>query len=183
MTTSSSVQPYPAGTEWTFQNHRSGQTNTEELVYLWEPEACWITDDYLVHEISSRELWSAWVKVVVDHLAERHPTQYRTGDVHIAWYIRTANGSGIFEGAPHRDYTPHARALDPNPESFLTFFTDPVHSVTGEPLNWLRLPVLDKGWNGRQSDKGGFIQEVLGWKPAPLQPTMNVLQLARAAGL
>ena len=182
--TASSVQPYPAGTQWTFRNRRSDQELTEELVYLWEPEACWITDDYLVHEISARELWGSWVKVVADHLAEKHPSQYRTGDVHIAWYIRTPpGGGGIFEGSPHREYTPSARAMEPNPESFLTFYTDPVDSKTGEPLNWLRLPVLDKGWNSRQSDKGGFIQEALGWKPAPLQPTMNVLQLAQAAGL
>ncbi|PGH48164.1 hypothetical protein [Streptomyces sp. Ru87] len=55
--------------------------------------------------------------------------------------------------------------------------------MTGEPLNWLRLPVLDRGWNDTVSSKGGFIQEVTGWKPAPLQTTVDVRQLAAAAGL
>ncbi|NER28870.1 MAG: hypothetical protein F6J89_14840 [Symploca sp. SIO1C4] len=53
---------------------------------------------------------------------------------------------------------------------FLNYFTSPVHFKTGEPLNWLSLPVVDKLWNNQRADKGGFIQEATGWKPSILQP-------------
>ncbi|MYT39010.1 hypothetical protein GTY66_23655 [Streptomyces sp. SID8356] len=62
-------------------------------------------------------------------------------------------------------------------------FTHPAHAETGELVNWLRLPVLDLGWGTERADKGGFIQEVTGWKPSPLQPFMDVQQAARAAGV
>ncbi len=55
-------------------------------------------------------------------------------------------------------------------DDFLSFFTWPVHSVTGERLNWLTLPAVDKLWDPRRADKGGFIQQATGWKPAILQP-------------
>ncbi|QDN54307.1 hypothetical protein FNV67_00890 (plasmid) [Streptomyces sp. S1D4-20] len=54
---------------------------------------------------------------------------------------------------------------------------------TGEAVNWLRLPVVDRAWNATARDQGGFVQEATGWKPSALQPTMNVVQVARAAGL
>ncbi|WP_229919816.1 hypothetical protein [Streptomyces minutiscleroticus] len=68
-------------------------------------------------------------------------------------------------------------------ENFLTHYRPSIDAATGEPINWLRLPVLDRGWNAATADKGGFIQEATGWKPAPLQPTMDVVQIGRAAGL
>ena len=55
-------------------------------------------------------------------------------------------------------------------EDFLTFFTHPVNSVSGKPLNWLTLTVVDKLWNSKSANKGGFIQQATGWKPAILQP-------------
>ncbi|MBC2868546.1 hypothetical protein H1R13_27335 [Streptomyces mexicanus] len=58
-----------------------------------------------------------------------------------------------------------------------------MHAETGERVNWMRLPVMDRGWNGTTADKGGFIQEATGWKPSPLQPTMDFIQIGRAAGL
>ncbi|GGY10671.1 hypothetical protein GCM10010358_73970 [Streptomyces minutiscleroticus] len=89
---------------------------------------------------------------------------------------------------------PHARPLPQDPElakmlgqykeeNFLTHYRPSIDAATGEPINWLRLPVLDRGWNAATADKGGFIQEATGWKPAPLQPTMDVVQIGRAAGL
>ncbi|MFD7608907.1 hypothetical protein ACFXMT_53235 [Streptomyces mirabilis] len=38
-------------------------------------------------------------------------------------------------------------------------------------------------WNAAAGDNGGFVQEATGWKPSALHPTMNVVQVARAAGL
>jgi hypothetical protein len=65
-------------------------------------------------------------------------------------------------------------------EHFLTHYKMPVNAETGEPINWLRLPVLDRGWSATACGKGGFIQEVTGWKPSPLQATMDVVQIGRA---
>jgi hypothetical protein len=81
----------------------------------------------------------------------------------------------VFEAAP---FAPNVLS-----EDFLTHYTLPAHAKTGERLNWARLPVLDRGWNETTADKGGFIQEATGWKPSPLQPTMDYLAIGRAAGL
>ncbi|AGJ59507.1 MULTISPECIES: hypothetical protein [Streptomyces] len=58
-----------------------------------------------------------------------------------------------------------------------------MNTETGEQLNWLRLPVVDQGWHATADDRGGFIQQATGWKPSPLQPTMDVRQIGAAAGL
>ena len=44
----------------------------------------------------------------------------------------------------------------------------------GRQLNWLTLPVADKLWRPGRPDKGGFIHEMTGRKPAPLQPYLHV---------
>jgi hypothetical protein len=77
-----------------------------------------------------------------------------------------APGQCMLERMPfqHND-TPELPVAD-----FLTRFTWPVNTATSEPLNWLKLPVIDKHWNAERTDKGGFIQEATGWKPAILQP-------------
>ena len=54
------------------------------------------------------------------------------------------------------------------------------NSVTGEELNWLTLPVVDKLWNRKRADKGGFIQEATGWKPAIFQPYVYLPSLMSA---
>jgi hypothetical protein len=182
--TDNTVQPYPAGTQWTFHVlAKPSLIRTEELIYLWEPDASWITDDYLPSEITPRELWDKWCEKAPYWLAADHPHRYTPGDINISWYIRDLSNGGTAENSPYRQYEPNAVEAERAPETFLTFHSHPVHSVTGEPLNWLRLPVMDKGWSAERDDKGGFIQELLGWKPAPLQPVMNVFQLAQAAGI
>ncbi len=55
--------------------------------------------------------------------------------------------------------------------------------VTGERVNWNSLPIPDAHWTPDQADRGGFVQEVTGWKPSSLQPFVNVELLARSAGL
>jgi hypothetical protein len=181
------MQPYPPGTRWTITN-RYGHTQTEELVLYAEPNYSSITDDYLPDEISAAELWRMWVDKAANKAHEQWPDLYRPGEVTILWTVTTPGVMGIFEAAPH------ARTLPPDPElvklfgpyeeeDFLTHYKMPVNADTGEPINWLRLAVLDRGWNATAGDKGGFIQEVTGWKPAPLQHTLDVVQIGRAAGL
>lgn len=170
------TQPYPAGTEWRFQYLRKPSVeHVTELVLYAEPLGCWITDDYLPDEITPRQLWDKWVANPDIYLDEEQ-TQ-----VHINWSVTTPTVLGTFEAAPFR--VDHPRFADSLSEDFLTFFSWPVNTRTGERINWLRLPVLDRGWKGDVADKGGFIQELLGWKPGPLQPYMNPRQLAQAAGI
>ncbi|MFD7964254.1 hypothetical protein ACFV5J_25980 [Streptomyces zaomyceticus] len=72
---------------------------------------------------------------------------------------------------------------NPLPEDFLTFYTWPVHAETRERINWVRVPVRDRLWHGSRADKGGFIQELTGWKPSPFEPLFHVDVIAGAARL
>lgn len=182
------MQPYPSGTRWTFAGRRHDHVHTEELALYAEPNYSSITDDYLPEEITATELWRMWVDKVANRAHEQWPDLYRPGEITILWTVTTPSVTGIFEAAPY------ARPLPQDPElvklfgpyeeeHFLTHYQHPVNAETGERLNWLRLPVLDRGWNATTADKGGFVQEVTGWKPSPLQPTMDVVQIGRAAGL
>lgn len=182
------VQPYPPGTEWTFTTRRGDFTQTLELVLYAEPNYSSITDDYLPEEISATELWRIWVDKAANSAHERWPQLYRPGEVTILWTVTQPSFTGIFEAAPHTPPLPQdpelVKLFGPyKEENFLTHYTHPEHAETGERLNWLRLPVVERGWNSERADKGGFIQEVTGWKPSPLQPTMDVVQIGRAAGL
>jgi hypothetical protein len=187
---SETAQPYPAGVKWHFSYRKTGFEFTEELVLYAEPAGSTITDEYIPSDINAQALWKMWVMECVDSDHKRWPELYRPGEVHISWYVTRPDVIGVFEGAPHaRDWLSFPGMLSDFGESatrredFLTHYTDPVHSETGEPLNWLRLPVLDRGWNSRRADKGGFVQEATGWKPSPLQSTVDVRLLGAAAGL
>lgn len=175
MPTTNTVQSYPPGTQWTWTSPRSGHTWTEELVLYAEPDGSSMSDDYLPEEASAPELWRKWVDRYAVTYHQKEPGKYRLGEVPIFWTVTTPAFGGVFEAAP---YAPNFLS-----ENFLTHYTHPEHAKTGERLNWVRLPVMDRGWNGSRADKGGFIQEATGWKPSPLQPTMNYLEIGRAAGV
>lgn len=180
------VSPYGPGNRWTFSYKGNGFEQTEELVLYAEPNGSTITDDYLAEDITAAELWRMWVTEWADEYHKRWPDLYRPGEVHITWFVTRPSIDGIFEGAPHvRDWRtlPGTANAGFEQEDFLTHYTHPVHAVTGERLNWLRLPVVDRGWHAKASNKGGFIQQATGWKPSPLQPTMDVRQIGAAAGL
>lgn len=179
-----SVQPYAPGTRWAFQSRESGYNHTEELVLLPMPANGEITDEYSRDEISAQELWQLWAKDANSY-HERYPDHFRPGEIPIIWSVTKPSLDGIFELAPH---TLDPRSLMPefkdDPQhDFLTWYTHPVQQETREAVNWLRLPVVDRAWNTAAGDKGGFVQEVTGWKPSALQPTMNVVEIGRAAGL
>lgn len=187
---SETAQPYPAGTKWQFSYRKTGFEFTEELVLYAEPDGSAITDEYIPSDINAQALWKMWVMQCVDSAHKRWPELYRPGEIPISWYVTRPDILGVFEGAPHaRDRLLFSGMMSDfgqgatRREDFLTHYTDPVHAVTGELLNWLRLPVLDRGWNSRRADKGGFVQEATGWKPSPLQSTVDVRLLGAAAGL
>lgn len=188
-TDSKTVQPYPPGTQWTYSARRHDFTQTQELVLYAEPDGSSMSDDYQPEDTPADELWRRWADKFANHYHQKWPELYRPGEVVIYWSVTRPTFDHVFEGAPHAVSPPPSPSIvemygrEPDREDFLTHFTHPVNAETGERLNWLRLPVLDRGWNETCAHKGGFIQEATGWKPSPLQPTMDVVQIGRAAGL
>ncbi|WP_329047093.1 hypothetical protein [Streptomyces sp. NBC_01422] len=166
------VLPYGPGNRWTFSSMNGELTQTYELALQYDIDGSDLSDGYTPDEITAPDLWALWVEKYADARHQRNPNRYQRGEVRIAWTV-VAPGHGIFGAAPH------GNAVD----DFLAHHTHPVHEVTGERINWLRLPVLDRQWNTTKAHRGGFIQQVTGWKPSPLQPTMDVRQLGAAAGL
>ncbi|MFD3336123.1 hypothetical protein ACFWV1_26270 [Streptomyces sp. NPDC058700] len=157
-----SHEPYPADTLWTFRTRQSSYQPTTPLYLYWEVDSDWINDEHTPDEISARDLWDRWYSA------------YATdGPVAINWSVR---GDRIFESAP---FSPSPYL----PEDFLTHYTWPEHAKTGDPLNWARLPVADRLWNTGRNDKGGFIQQLTGWKPSPFQAHFDAARIAKAVGL
>lgn len=174
----SSVQPYPCGTLWRFRSKASGHEFTRELALYAEPGGSTLSDDYMPEEISATDLWTQWVTGYAEKYHAEDPDRYGPGQVPVYWSVTTPEMRGIFELAPFQRERP-----DFPSEDFLTHYTVPLHAATGEAINWLRVPVLDFGWNQKRADKGGFIQEATGWKPSPLQAVMDFARIGRAAGL
>ncbi|KQV20545.1 MULTISPECIES: hypothetical protein [unclassified Kitasatospora] len=165
--------PYPPTTQWTYSNRRNpGVVKTSTLHLYWEPDGSGFNENYTPDEVGARTLWDRWVAKVADLLHDQDPARYEPGDVAIDWTVWEPWEAAPFVRGP----------LKPK-ETFLTHFSTPMDTATEERVVWTRLPVLDLAWEPGQADKGGFIQQVLGWKPSPLQPVMNVHQLAEAAGL
>jgi predicted GIY-YIG superfamily endonuclease len=175
------IKPYPLDTVWTFRYKRRGDLRTSTLVLLYELDGSSLSDDYLPDEYTAFQLWQEYTGHYFDAYHRKNPAHYRPGEIHIFWYVTALDERGVFEAAP-------CQTLPPGPayqgmEDFLTHFSDPYIAETGERLNWLRLPVLDRRWTSEWGDKGGFIQQVTGWKPSALQPRVDLNQLMQASRL
>jgi len=140
---------------WTFKSRESGYEHTDRLVAYWEVHRDPMSDEYTPAEIGASELFGKWARELKKELPD--------GLLAIYWSVRTPQRT-IQEFMPFQ--FPHL-ALS---EDFLTHFTWPVNSNSGDLLNWLCLPVVDKLWNRQQMEKGGFIQQATTWKPSILQP-------------
>ena len=127
------------------------------LSAYWEVAGDPISDNYTPDEISAPDLLALWAK--------RYRREHKGGLVPIHWFVQS--DAGQFETMPFA-YNHFGGKYQL--EDFLHFYRWPVHAVSGQPLNWLSLPVVDKLWNEQGGDKGGFIQEATGWKPSILQP-------------
>ena len=154
---------------WKCHNRTTGFEPEGVLEAYWEVASDPISDEYTPREISARELFNNWAADV----QKRFPNNL----IPIYWFVKyKGKNVSTFEGMPFQfEHIPRSF-----PENFLTFFTWPTNSVTGEELNWLTLPVVDKLWNTKRADKGGFIQEATGWKPAILQPYVYLPSLTSA---
>ncbi|NDK32438.1 hypothetical protein FH975_11780 [Nesterenkonia sp. Hz 6-5] len=138
----------------------SGGPNQEKvaLELSWELKGDPISDDYTSSEISAERLFAKWL---------RKPDIENAQNLRIDWVVLPVGEDAPFRGED---------------EDFLSFYTWPVHSETGERLNWTQVPVQDKGWSAECQDKGGFIQEFPGWKPSPLQRNLHLPTLLSAIG-
>jgi len=137
------------------------------LVAHWEVAGDPLSDHYTPDEVDAETLFRRWSKGAANAFPD--------GLIPISWSVDHEEG-GRFERMPF-EYEHDPGRLDQN---FLTFYEWPVHAVTGERLNWLTLPVVDKAWNDQKSITGGFIQEFTGWKPSILQPFVYLPSLVRA---
>ena len=161
------MSPSPGRSETEVWKVRIKSNNIEwegPIVAVWEVASDPISDNYLQSEISAHELLREWAKVV----RQRYPD----GLIPIYWFAMSEEAAK-FERIPVQFH--HA-----SQEDFLTFSTWPINTKTGEPLNWLRLPVIDKLWSATRANKGGFIQEATGWKPAILQPFVYLPSLTES---
>lgn len=154
---------------WKVCSHRTNYEWEGLLEAYWEVTLDPISDDYTPQEIGARELFHKWEKLV----REKSPG----GLIRISWFVQCKE-QGKFNLMPFQFN--HFPEYAHTHEDFLTFFTWPVNSVTGERLNWLTLPVVDKLWNPKRADKGGFIQQATAWKPAILQPYVYLPALSSA---
>jgi len=163
---------YPGGTKWRFTALQSGVEKVGELKLYWEVEGDPISDDSLPGEESARELLERWLTWVWDRKAFHHDLGVPHVPIH--WYVM-GDDSGTFEAAPP------IIPLDRH-DNFTPFYSHPAEVDTDEPVNWLRLPVVDKRWRDGAADKGGFIQEATGFKPSSFQPALD-LRVLHAAGV
>jgi len=136
-----------------------------ELVAVWEVAHDPITDDFTT-ETPAREILRRWHRVIDDRFPD--------GVVPIYWFVESP-GHAKFERLPF--------AAEDDGENFLTFYDWPTSVETGERLNWNTIPVADKLWRPGRANKGGFLQEATGWKPAIYQPHVYVPAILAAAGL
>ena len=139
---------------WHTRSLQYGAEKELPLVGHWEVSLAPMSDNYTPTEITAEQLFDRWVGDVTK--------EYPNGLVPILWYVNSLNGNFKIEFMPFQ--------FNDQEENFLTFYEWPTDPATGEPLNWLTLPVVDLHWNAKHSDKGGFIQEATGWKPSVLQP-------------
>ena len=146
---------------YTFVLRRSGrEVVADDLRLHWEVNGSPMSDDYTYDEADEFELWRRWVQ------------EYGSKAVGIYWAVHSPS-TGAFETAPFQGWS----------QDFLTHYTWPKSVETGEKLNWLTLPVMDRRWTAEHMEKGGFIQQATGWKPSPLHAFVDPQVLAEAAGL
>lgn len=145
---------------WDFQSKLDGSRYEGVPLWLgWTVEGAYdATAGADPSDVSAQELFRRWAAGLGD--PDALPLQ---------WSV-LSDKAAVLEYAPFTD----------EDSSFLDHFTHPFREG-GQGLQWTTLPVLDQAWRpGAQEGPAGFIQEIAGWKPSPLQRTMDVAVLRGA---
>ena len=139
------------GLECDFRLRESGRPRRTRLWAHWEISLAPIY--YNPQETTAEELLHDW--------AARASESYPNGIVPILWLV---DGEDFkVEFLPGTMIDPEYR------KDFLSYYTDPRRTDTGELLRWIDLPVPDGDYNHEMASKGGYIQEATGWKPSVFQ--------------
>ena len=114
---------------------------------------------YTPNEIKAIDLLEQWAEAV----QQKYPNKL----IPIFWYLEVKGAKvQTLETMPLQ----YKHLPGMQQENFLSYFTHLIDCETEKPLNWLDVPVVDKLWNSKKANKGGFIQQATGWKPSVLQP-------------
>ena len=146
-----------------FESLNTGAQQRARLRLRWEVSWDPISSGRTPDEVDAVALLRQWV------------AKQKSATARVLW---TVQGDGIFEAVPFL-YQP---SVGPHAD-FLAYYSWPIEVETGKPLRWAQLPVIDKLWNKRRSDTGGFIQQVTGWKPGPFQTALDWPTLFKLSGL
>lgn len=144
------------GGQWLFQSRESGVERCIDLYLYPELDGSAVVDEY--HYLDGEGQFEQYVQ----YLQQQHRNWLRADAVPIVWTVR---GSGVAEAAPFME--PEVPWGD-----FLTHFSWPIDSKSGEYLDWLQLPVIN--------DRFPEFVKALAWTPSPLQPTCPFRTLLRS---
>ncbi len=159
-----------AENHWTFHSLQSGYENRCNLSLYYEVHFDPMSDDYDPadpNDPDATALFRMWTK--------KPGVRRDDGAVPIYWFVDSTD-SGPLEAAPYVVSEEVAPSGD-----FLAHYSTPLNAATRRPINWLRLPVIEKAWRPGQANKGGFITESTGWRPSPLQPSVPLAALIASA--
>ena len=129
-----------------------GQERIDRFNAYWELERSGISGDFL--HLSSLEI----LEIYLNSIKEKYPD----GVIEIVWFLRGERYQKLEFMPDTNDYS-----------SLLDVYTHPVSVSTGASICWADIPVCDL----TRTDNSGFIQELTGWKPKPMQLTAKVEEL------
>lgn len=184
------VSAYTVGENlWRLVPVGAGEALTAPLRLSWEVDGSSLSGDYLPPGFTEPPALPGWEtpRLSAAELLQLWSDGFGLGagieQAPIIWSVEsftvgTLYDVGFSEFAPYQPKPGLFGSLD-----LLDYFKHPVQAETGEPLNFLRLPVRNLAWSERWADTGGFVQEATSWLPSPLQPTAPVAALLAAAGL
>jgi hypothetical protein len=149
---------------WSFRSRRTGYEKVSTLWLYPEIHYASVVDEW--PELDGTGQLYEWVRII----KRKYPEQWDADALPIYWCVRRheANSHGeICEHAPFWDGFGVS-------QDFLTGYTWPEDTVTGEPLDWFQLPVI----NSRSLE----FAKALGWTPSPFQPTCPLRSIMSSRG-
>lgn len=155
---------------WRFQT-LGGVERVTDLWLEWEVDGAAMSLEWDPEEVTAEEMLREFARRIYPN----------GGWAPILWMVMPEQEDAPFQISRAR----HLRIANPDTTrefdrehhlGMLTSYTWPVDAETGERLNFMSLPVPDRGWSDPDVPtwSSGFIQEATGWKPGALQPYVNI---------